>query len=368
MTSKFSLLNEDSGARLGQIKLKRGIIDTPAFMPVGTAATVKALTVDQINQTNSQIILCNTYHLYLRPGTERIERLGGLHKFMNFNKPILTDSGGFQVMSLSKNTKINEDGAIFNSHIDGKKIFISPEISIDIQKKLNSDILMVFDECPEYTKDKDRIRDSMNLSIRWANRSKKEFGLNSEKMLFGIVQGGVFNDLRKECLSELLDINFDGYSLGGLAVGESQDEMFETVEEITPFMDKSKPRYLMGTGTPGDLIGAVKRGIDMFDCVLPTRTARNGLAFTWNGKINLRNSKYTNDDSPLDTNINCPASNLYSRNYLNHLLNCNEILASTLITWHNIAFYQDLMLKIRESIKNGKFNEFYKQYFNLLNY
>ena len=368
MTSKFSLLNEDSGARLGQIKLKRGIIDTPTFMPVGTAATVKALTVDQINQTNSQIILCNTYHLYLRPGTSRIERLGGLHKFMNFNKPILTDSGGFQVMSLSKNTKINEDGAIFNSHIDGKKIFISPEISIDIQKKLNSDILMVFDECPEYTKDKDRIRDSMNLSLRWANRSKKEFGLNSEKMLFGIVQGGVFNDLRKECLSELLDINFDGYSLGGLAVGESQDEMFETVEEITPFMDKNKPRYLMGTGTPGDLIGAVKRGIDMFDCVLPTRTARNGLAFTWNGKINLRNSKYTNDDSPLDTNINCPASNLYSRNYLNHLLNCNEILASTLITWHNIAFYQDLMLKIRESIKNGKFNEFYKQYFNLLNY
>lgn len=368
MTSKFSLLNEDSGARLGQIKLKRGIIDTPTFMPVGTAATVKALTVDQINQTNSQIILCNTYHLYLRPGTSRIERLGGLHKFMNFNKPILTDSGGFQVMSLSKNTKINEDGAIFNSHIDGKKTFISPEISIDIQKKLNSDILMVFDECPEYTKDKDRIRDSMNLSIRWANRSKKEFGLNSEKMLFGIVQGGVFNDLRKECLSELLDINFDGYSLGGLAVGESQDEMFETVEEITPFMDKNKPRYLMGTGTPGDLIGAVKRGIDMFDCVLPTRTARNGLAFTWNGKINLRNSKYTNDDSPLDTNVNCPASNLYSRNYLNHLLNCNEILASTLITWHNIAFYQDLMLKIRESIKNGKFNEFYKQYFNLLNY
>ena len=368
MTSKFSLLNEDSGARLGQINLKRGIIDTPTFMPVGTAATVKALTVDQINQTNSQIILCNTYHLYLRPGTERIERLGGLHKFMNFNKPILTDSGGFQVMSLSKNTKINEDGAIFNSHIDGKKIFISPEISVDIQKKLNSDILMVFDECPEYTKDKDRIRDSMNLSIRWANRSKKEFGLNSEKMLFGIVQGGVFNDLRKECLSELLDINFDGYSLGGLAVGESQDEMFETVEEITPFMDKNKPRYLMGTGTPGDLIGAVKRGIDMFDCVLPTRTARNGLAFTWNGKINLRNSKYTNDDSPLDTNVNCPASNLYSRNYLNHLLNCNEILASTLITWHNIAFYQDLMLKIRESIKNGKFNEFYKQYFNLLNY
>jgi len=290
-----------------------------------------------------------------------------LHKFMNFNKPILTDSGGFQVMSLSKNTKINEDGALFNSHIDGKKIFISPEISIDIQKKLNSDILMVFDECPEYTKDKDRIRNSMNLSIRWAKRSKKEFGMNSEKMLFGIVQGGVFNDLRKECLSELLDINFDGYSLGGLAVGESQDEMFETVEEITPFMDKNKPRYLMGTGTPGDLIGAVKRGIDMFDCVLPTRTARNGLAFTWNGKINLRNSKYTNDDSPLDTNVNCPASNFYSRNYLNHLLNCNEILASTLITWHNIAFYQDLMQKIRKSIEIGNFNQFYKQYFDLLN-
>lgn len=368
MPIKFSLLNEDNRARLGQIKTSRGVIDTPAFMPVGTAATVKALTVDQIKQTRSQIILCNTYHLYLRPGTERIERVGGLHKFMNFDKPILTDSGGFQVMSLSKNTKITEDGATFNSHIDGKKIFISPEISIDIQKKLNSDIVMVFDECPEYTKDKNRILKSMNLSIQWAERSKKEFGKNSEKMLFGIVQGGIFNDLRKECLDKLLNIGFDGYALGGLAVGETQNEMFDTVEEISEYMDKNKPRYVMGTGTPGDLLGAVKRGIDMFDCVLPTRTGRTGLAFTWNGKINLRNAKYTNDDTPLDENVDCPGSKMYSKNYLNHLINCNEILASTLITWHNVAFFQDLMEKIRNSIKIGKFEEFYNQHYEKLNY
>jgi len=368
MPAKFSLINEDNGARLGRIETRRGIVDTPAFMPVGTAATVKALTIDQINQTSSQIILCNTYHLYLRPGTERIERVGGLHGFMNYDKPILTDSGGFQVMSLSKNTKISEDGATFNSHIDGKKIFISPEISIDIQKKINSDIVMVFDECPEYTKDKNRIKKSMDLSMRWAERSKKEFGKNNEKMLFGIVQGGVFNDLRKECLDKLIDIEFDGYALGGLAVGEPQNEMFDTVEEITCYMDKNKPRYVMGTGTPGDLLGAVKRGVDMFDCVLPTRSGRTGLAYTWNGKLNLRNSKYTNDDSPLDPIVDCPASKLYSRNYLNHLINCNEILASTLITWHNIAFFQDLMKKIRNSIKNGNFQDFYNQHFEKLNY
>jgi len=367
MSSKFSLINEDSGARLGQITTPRGTIDTPAFMPVGTAATVKALTVDQIKQTNSQIILCNTYHLYLRPGTDRIERLGGLHKFMNFDKPILTDSGGFQVMSLSKNTKITEEGATFNSHIDGKNIFISPEISIEIQKKLNSDIVMVFDECPEYTKDKKKIKESMNLSTRWADRSKKAFDKNPDKMLFGIVQGGIFNDLRKESLNKLQDIGFDGYALGGLAVGELQIEMFDTVEQISLYMDKNKPRYLMGTGTPGDLLGAVKRGIDMFDCVLPTRTGRNGLAFTWKGKINLRNSKYQNDDLPLDLNVNCPASNLYSKNYLNHLINSNEILASTLITWHNVAFFQDLMKKIRNAIKIGNFNDFYNKHFKRLN-
>jgi queuine tRNA-ribosyltransferase len=367
MPAEFSLIREDSGARLGKIATKRGIIDTPSFMPVGTAATVKALTVDQVNQTGAQIILCNTYHLFLRPGTERIERVGGLHQFMNFNKPILTDSGGFQVMSLSKNTKISEDGATFNSHIDGKKIFISPEKSIDIQKKLNSDIVMVFDECPEYTKDKNRIQVSMDLSLRWAKRSKNEFGNNNEKMLFGIVPGGIFNDLRKECLEKLIDIGFDGYALGGLAVGEPQNEMFDTTESITQHMIKDKPRYLMGTGTPGDLLGAVKRGIDMFDCVLPTRTGRTGLAFTWNGKINIRNSKYTKDDSPLDSKVDCPASSLYSKNYLNHLFNTNEILGSTLLTWHNIAFYQDLMKKIRESIKDGKFNDFYNEHFDILN-
>ncbi|MEK9959172.1 MAG: tRNA guanosine(34) transglycosylase Tgt [Pelagibacteraceae bacterium] len=367
MSISFSLVSEDSNARLGKIITKRGIINTPAFMPVGTAATVKALTVDQVNQTGSEVILCNTYHLFLRPGVERIERVGGLHKFMNYSKPILTDSGGFQVMSLSKNTKITEEGATFNSHIDGKKIFISPEISIDIQKKLNADIVMVFDECPEYSKDKKRIEDSMNLSLRWAKRSKDEFGLNKDKYLFGIVQGGIFKDLRKICLTELQDIDFNGYALGGLAVGETQNEMFETVEEISVLMPKNKPRYLMGTGTPGDLLGAVKRGIDMFDCVLPTRTGRTGLAFTWEGKINLRNAQYTKDDSPIDIRVNCPASQLYSKNYINHLFNCNEILASTLLTWHNIAFYQDLMSKIRQSISEFKFQEFFNQHFERLN-
>ena len=368
MPKKFSLINEDSGARLGKILTSRGVIDTPAFMPVGTVGTVKALTVDQINQTGSQVILCNAYHLYLRPGIERISRIGGLHEFMNFNKPILTDSGGFQVMSLSKNTKITEEGATFNSHIDGSKIFISPEISIDIQKKLNSDIVMVFDECPKYSKDKISIKESMNLSIRWAKRSKIEFGHNKEKMLFGIIQGGVFNDLRKECLFKLSDIDFDGYALGGLAVGETQNEMFNTVEEISYYMDKYKPRYVMGTGTPGDLLGAVKRGVDMFDCVLPTRTGRTGLAFTWEGKVNLRSQINKDNDDPLDQKVNCPASNLYSKNYLNHLINSNEILASTLISWHNIAFFQDLMKKIRNSIKVGKFQEFYQEYFEKLNY
>ena len=367
MSSKFSLINEDNGARLGQIITPRGIIDTPTFMPVGTAATVKALTVDQINQTNSQIILCNTYHLYLRPGTERIERVGGLHNFMNFKKPILTDSGGFQVMSLSKNTKITEDGATFNSHIDGKKIFISPEISIEIQKKLNSDIVMVFDECPPYTKDKKKLKSLWIYQHVGQKDQKTLLVVILIKMLFGIVQGGIFDDLRKESLNYLEEIGFDGYALGGLAVGEPQIEMFDTVEQISSFMDKNKPRYLMGTGTPGDLLGAVKRGIDMFDCVLPTRTGRNGLAFTWNGKINLRNAKYQSDDTPLDPDVNCPASNLYSKNYLNHLINCNEILASTLVTWHNVAFFQDLMKKIRNSIKNNKFNEFYNQHFERLN-
>ena len=367
MNISFELLSEDNNARLGLIKTPRGNIHTPAFMPVGTLATVKALTIDQVLQTKSEIILCNTYHLLLRPGVERISRVGGLHKFMNCKLPILTDSGGFQVMSLSKSRKICEEGVVFNSHIDGKKIFLSPEISIDVQKNLNSDIVMVFDECPKYSKDKYEIKKSMDLSIRWASRSKKVFGKHNNKFLFGIVQGGIFDDLRLDCLKKLKDISFDGYAIGGLAVGESQKEMFNTIDCLKDELPIEKPHYLMGTGTPGDILGAVYRGIDMFDCVLPTRSGRTGLAYTWKGKVNLRNSRYMKDDDPLEPGLNCPASKLYSKNYLNHLVNCNEILASNLITWHNIAFYQDLMEKIRYHISNKTFKNFYNKYFSILN-
>lgn len=363
----FNLLNESHGARLGKITTPRGDIDTPAFMPVGTAGTVKAMYIDQVKSCGSQIILGNTYHLMLRPGVERIKQAGGLHNFMNCPMPILTDSGGFQVMSLSKISKVSEDGVEFNSHIDGKKFFLTPEESIQVQLDLNSDIVMVFDECPKYSAEKDKIKKSMDLSLRWAERCKKKFGTQESKWLFGITQGGIFPDLRKECLKRLIDIGFDGYALGGLAVGENQSEMFDAVDAVKDILPKDKPHYLMGVGMPQDILGAVKRGIDMFDCVLPTRSGRTGLAFTWNGKINIRNAKYAKDEEPLDKSIDCPASNLYSKNYLNHLVNSNEILGSMLLTWHNIAFYQDLMKKIRKAIKENKFDEFYKKNFKLFN-
>ncbi len=363
----FNLLNESYGARLGKIKTSRGDIDTPAFMPVGTAGTVKAMYIDQVKGCGSQIILGNTYHLMLRPGVERIKQAGGLHNFMNCPMPILTDSGGFQVMSLSKISKVTEDGVEFNSHIDGKKFFLTPEESIQVQLDLNSDIVMVFDECPKYSAEKDKIKKSMDLSLRWAERCKKKFGTQESKWLFGITQGGIFPDLRRECLKKLIDIGFDGYALGGLAVGENQAEMFEAVEAVQDILPKDKPHYLMGVGMPQDILGAVKRGIDMFDCVLPTRSGRTGLAFTWNGKVNIRNAKYAKDEDPLDKSIDCPASNSYSKNYLNHLVNSNEILGSMLLTWHNIAFYQDLMKKIRQAIKENKFEEFYKKHFELFN-
>ena len=367
MPCSFKVLNENAGARLGKIITSRGEIDTPAFMPVGTAATVKALLIDQVKSTGAQIILGNTYHLMLRPGIERISRVGGLHQFMNCDLPILTDSGGFQVMSLSKINKITDDGVFFNSHIDGKKIFLSPEVSIQIQKSLNSDIVMIFDECPEYSLDKSRVSKAVNLSIDWAKRSKAEFGINKEKMLFGIVQGGVFNDLRKDSLNRLQEIGFDGYALGGLAVGEKQNEMFEVLDNIKDYLPKDKPHYLMGVGTPADILGAVKRGIDMFDCVLPTRSGRTGLAYTWTGKKYLKNAKYSMDDTPLDPKVNCPASQNYSCSYLNHLVNSHEILASILLSWHNVAFYQDLMQKIRDSIAANDFENFYNQHFAILN-
>jgi len=363
----FNVIAKDQFSRCGLIKTHRGNVQTPAFMPVGTQATVKAAFINDIIKTGSEIILSNTYHLMLRPGIERIKSAGGLHKFMNCTLPILTDSGGFQVMSLSKFNKVDrEKGAIFKSHIDGKKIVLSPEESIKIQKKLNSDIVMVMDECPKKTTSFKVIEKSMNLSTYWASRSKKAFGVNPHKGLFGIIQGGLFKDLRIKSLNELVKIGFDGYAIGGLAVGETQKEMFEVLNNIKNYIPEDKPRYLMGVGTPSDILGAVKQGVDMFDCVLPTRSGRTGLAFTWNGRINIKNSKYQNDNEPLDpkcTNLNL---NKYSKNYLNHLFNTNEILASMVLTLHNINFYQELMATIRENIKKGTFNEFHDTFINKL--
>ena len=363
----FNVLKKDKFARCGLIETHRGNIQTPAFMPVGTQATVKACTIDDIKKTGSEIILSNTYHLMIRPGVERIESAGGLHNFMNCDLPILTDSGGFQVMSLSKLNKIDrEKGAIFNSHVDGKKFYLSPEESIRIQLGLNSDIVMIMDECPKKTNDYNIIKKSMDLSLYWAERSKKAFGNNPHKALFGIVQGGLFKDLRLKSLKELIKIGFDGYAIGGLAVGETQNEMFSTLDDIKEFLPTEKPHYLMGVGTPSDILGAVKRGVDMFDCVLPTRSGRTGLAFTWNGKIQIRNSKNQNDNSPLDSSVTKFDLNKYSKNYLNHLFNTNEMLASMILTLNNINFYQELMHEIRENIKKGTFEQFHNKYFNLL--
>ncbi len=363
----FKILKSNAFARTGLIETHRGIIHTPAFMPVGTQATVKACKIEDIKKTGSEIILSNTYHLMIRPGVERIQGAGGLHKFMNCELPILTDSGGFQVMSLSKLTKIDkEKGAIFNSHVDGKKFYLSPEESIRIQLGLNSDILMIMDECPKNTSDYESIKKSMELSLYWAERSKKAFGKNPHKALFGIVQGGLFKELRLKSLNELIKMEFDGYALGGLAVGESQNEMFKVLDDVKSNLPFEKPHYLMGVGTPSDILGAVKRGIDMFDCVLPTRSGRTGLAFTWGGRLNIKNNKYQNDNSPLDQECDNLNLNKYSKNYLNHLFNTNEILASMLLTLHNINFYQELMTAIRKNINNGTFDEFHDKYINKL--
>ena len=363
----FNVVDSENYARVGLIETHRGNINTPAFMPVGTQATVKGAFIDDIIKTGSEIILSNTYHLMIRPGVERVQSVGGLHEYMNCKIPILTDSGGFQVMSLSKFNKIDkEKGAIFQSHIDGKKFVLSPEESIKIQKKLNSDIVMVMDECPKKSNDYQSIKNSMELSSYWAKRSKDEFGQNDTKALFGIVQGGLFDDLREKSLKNLIDIGFDGYALGGLAVGETQNEMFKVLDNIKDKLPKNKPRYLMGVGTPSDIIGAVKRGVDMFDCVMPTRSGRTGLAFTWNGRIQIRNSQYQNDNTPLDPNVSKFDLNKYTKNYLNHLYNTNEMLASMLLTLNNINFYQELMNKIREHIKNGTFEQFHDHYINKL--
>ena len=362
----FELITQDDKARLGKIYTHRGVIDTPAFMPVGTQGTVKGIFTDDILKTNTQIILGNTYHLLLRPGIKILEKFKGLHNFMNWDKPILTDSGGYQIMSLSKFNKIDlKIGAIFNSHLDGKKIILSPEKSIQVQKSINSDIIMVLDECPKLTTNKKILSKAIDVSTNWAKRSKTEFGNNKSKGLFGIAQGGLYKDLRIESIENLIEIDFDGYAMGGLAVGEKQNDMFRILNETTDYLPKEKPRYLMGVGTPSDILGAVNEGIDMFDCVMPTRSGRTGLAFTWQGKVNLKNSRYQNDKSPLDELCSIRELNKYSKSYLNHLIKSNEMMASMLISLHNIYFYQQFMREIRKNIQNGTFQLFYKKYIKL---
>ena len=362
----FELITQDEKTRLGKISTSRGEIDTPAFMPVGTLGTVKGVFTEDLLSTGTQILLGNTYHLMIRPGTKILDLFGGLHNFMNWEKPILTDSGGFQIMSLAKLNKIDiNTGAVFSSHLDGKKFVLSPEKSIQIQKSINSDILMVLDECPKLTNEKNKLISAIDVSTNWAKRCKIEFGNNKKKALFGIVQGGLDKSLRLDSLEKLIEIGFDGYAMGGLAVGESQEQMFNILNTTVSYMPKNKPRYLMGVGTPSDILGAVKSGIDMFDCVMPTRSGRTGLAFTWQGKVNLRNAKYQGDKTPLDKKTSIRSLNMYSKSYFNHLIKTNEILASMLISLHNINFYQQFMNEIRKEIKKGTFKNFYNRYIDM---
>ncbi|HUJ02283.1 MAG TPA: tRNA guanosine(34) transglycosylase Tgt [Rhizomicrobium sp.] len=354
---QFEIAATDGAARSGTIRLPRGEIRTPAFMPVGTAGTVKAMLPESVRETGADIILGNTYHLMLRPGAERIAQLGGLHKFMGWQKPILTDSGGFQVMSLAKLRKISEEGVRFSSHIDGAIEFLSPERAMEIQRLLGSDIHMVLDECAAYPATESEIEKSLALSMRWAKRSKAAFGAQEGRACFGIVQGGVFAHLRARSAAELVGIGFDGYAIGGLAVGEGQGAMFETLDATVPHLPANRPRYLMGVGKPADIVGAVARGIDMFDCVLPTRSGRNGQAFTRNGTLNLRNARHAGDPSPLDAACRCPACRRFSRAYLHHVVKANEIIASMLITWHNLTYYQDLMTELRAAISTGRLKD-----------
>ncbi|HEY1630345.1 MAG TPA: tRNA guanosine(34) transglycosylase Tgt [Rhizomicrobium sp.] len=344
----------DGAARTGTISLPRGEIRTPAFMPVGTAGTVKAMLPESVRETGADILLGNTYHLMLRPGAERVARLGGLHKFMGWERPILTDSGGFQVMSLSDLRKITEEGVRFRSHIDGSEHFLSPERAMEIQRLLGSDIQMVLDECPRLPASEAEIEKSLALSMRWAKRAKIAFGEQPGHACFGIVQGGTFAHLRRRSVEELRDIGFDGYAIGGLAVGEPQSVMFETLDAVMPHMLADRPRYLMGVGKPDDIAGAVLRGIDMFDCVLPTRAGRTAQAYTRTGPLNLRNARHAEEKSPLDENCRCPACRKFSRAYLHHVVKANEIIAAMLLTWHNLTYYQDLMQSLRNAIAEGR--------------
>ncbi|NBV06210.1 MAG: tRNA guanosine(34) transglycosylase Tgt [Proteobacteria bacterium] len=369
MTKEFSfnLKSSDNKARRGEVITAHGNIQTPAFMPVGTAATIKGIKSRDIKASGAEIILGNTYHLMLRPSAEIIEQLGGLHKFMNWQGPILTDSGGFQVMSLSKIRKISDEGVEFSSHLDGSKHFVSPERSIEIQHKLDADITMIFDECVEFPATFEQAKKAMERSILWAKRSRNAFIKRSGYGIFGIMQGSTFRDLREISAQKLIEIGFDGYAIGGLAVGEGQQEMFAVLDYAPDLLPIEKPRYLMGVGKPSDIVGAVARGIDMFDCVIPTRSGRTGQAFTRNGAINIRNAKYRTDEKPLDEKCLCYACKNHSRAYLNHLDKAGEMLAATLLSEHNIFYYQDLMRDIRSAIEEKNFTQFAQSFFNVFN-
>ena len=359
---KFQIKNIEKNARRGELETAHGKIQTPAFMPVGTVGTVKAMLPESVKQTGAEIILGNTYHLMLRPTAERVASFGGLHKFMNWNGPILTDSGGFQVMSLSSLRSINEDGVTFQSHINGAKHVLTPERSMEIQHLLDSNITMAFDECVKFPSTKDVVKKSMERSMRWAKRSKDAFIDRDGYGIFGIVQGGMHEDLRMQSIKDLTDIGFDGYAIGGLAVGEGQKIMFSVLDYTAPALPDNKPRYLMGVGRPSDIVGAVKRGVDMFDCVMPSRSGRTGQAFTSHGVLNIHNACHRDDHSPLDAKCDCPCCSNYTRGYLHHLFKAGEILGSMLLTWHNIRFYQILMQNTRQAIEENRFETFHDDF------
>jgi queuine tRNA-ribosyltransferase len=354
----FTLLAKDGKARRGRVSTAHGDVNTPAFMPVGTAGTVKAMLPESVAATGAEILLGNTYHLMLRPGADRVAALGGLHKFMNWPKPILTDSGGFQVMSLSELRKITEQGVEFRSHLDGRKHLLSPETSTQIQDQLDSNITMCFDECTPFPATPDQAAQSMRLSMRWAARSRDAFRRRPGYLQFGIMQGGIYEHLRKESAQALIDIGFEGYAIGGLAIGEGQSEMFRILDFAPDFLPQDRPRYLMGVGRPADIVGAVGRGIDMFDCVMPTRAGRTGAAFTRFGELNIRNARHATDPRPIDPDCTCPACTSYSRGYIHHLNKAKEIVGAMLLTWHNLHYYQELMQGLRRAVETGTFADF----------
>jgi queuine tRNA-ribosyltransferase len=361
---KYELITTDGKARRGRLTFARGTVETPAFMPVGTYGTVKGMKSEEVKEIGAEIILGNTFHLMLRPGTEIIEQHGSLHGFMNWDKPILTDSGGFQVFSLGKMRKITEEGVRFSSPVNGEKIMLTPERSMQVQRSLGSDIVMIFDECTPYPATHQQAKDSMELSLRWAQRSKNGHGDNPSA-LFGIVQGGMFEDLREVSVNGLTSIGFDGYAIGGLSVGEPKDEMIKILDHTTPLIPADKPRYLMGVGKPEDLVEGVRRGIDMFDCVMPTRNARNGHLFVTNGVVKIRNARHKTDTAPLDAECDCYTCKNYSRAYLHHLDKCNEILGAQLNTLHNLRFYQRIMKGLRDAIEQGKLDAFVSEFYAL---